>query len=590
MSDVRTVRGALGVGQGPRWGQTTTAGCLTVSLLLSVYGCQGQVAPPRDSEKPGDREDDGNPGNPGTAPTLPPELTPAPVAVRRLNGIEVRNTIADVLLAGETFSSDFQLDAGRHDFDNQYGGSNVTLRFAEELQSAAEKAATQFAARLDQALPCAKSVSRDAEPTCLRSFFDTTGRQLFRRALSDAERSNLSLVFDAVRADGDFAYAVGAVVEAMLQSPNFAFRTELGSGTSSKGAVSLAGYELASELSYFLWRSAPDQSLLDAAESGKLASASDVEAQAQRLLDDPRAKRGVRDFFAQWLEVEQLARGLEKSDPAFTPALRQAMWEETGKFVENLTLADDGNFGQLMTDPNSFVNKELASVYGISGPSGSGFEPVTLNDKQRGGVLTHPAFLAVHSSPTGFSPIFLGLFLRQKLLCQRLGQPPADIPAPSKEPNLSTREKFAQHSDSAACKGCHALMDPIGFGFERYDSVGRYREFEMVQDKQVALTGLGRLDETDVDGDFAGPVELANKLKSSRQATDCFVGHMMKFILGRDTALPDNRLAIDSATIDAIVADAENGSLPLKATMLALVKSPTFFHRTPASAAQGDKQ
>ena len=569
----------------PPWLSRLVAKPAALLLLISGLagaGCTGVVAPASTTD-----ESDGA-GQSSKGPKLPPDTSPAPVAVRRLNGTEITNSIQDVLPLAGSFDTPFQPDATAHNFDNQYSGANITVRFAEDLQVVAEKAAEQLSARLDQVLPCAKGVTSANEAGCLNTFFDTIGRRVFRRPLSQDERQSLKVVFDAVRRDGDFAYGVGGVVEAMLQSPNFAFRTEIGSSTAtSEGATTLDGYELASALSYFLWRSAPDDVLLDAAKAGKLRDASEVEAQAKRMLADPRARRGVRDFFGQWLEMEQLITGIEKSDPAFTPALREAMWLETARFIENLVFSENASFDRLLTDSRTSVNKDLAAIYGVSAPSGDTWAPTALNPQQRGGFFTHPGFIAAHTSPAGFSPIFFGLFVRQKLLCQKPPQPPADAPPAPIDPSLNTRQKFAAHSDSGACKGCHLMMDPIGFGFERFDSLGRYREFETVASKQVPLTGKGTLHGTDVDGEFTGPVELAKKLSTSPQVAACMVSQMMKFMLGRDTAFDETRLPIDTATLDSIMTSSKGASMPMQSVMLALVKSPAFFHRTNAPAGEG---
>lgn len=553
-----------------------------LAVGLTAVGCTGVVQAPGSAEQSTDGADDSG-SRPSSGPNLPAGTTAAPVAVRRLNAAEIRNSIQDAFQLGAAYKPTFQRDSVRHGFDNQYSGSNVTVRFAEDLQVAAEKAAELLTAQIDRAIPCAEGITSASEAACLNTFFDTAGRRVYRRPLTQDERTNLKLVFDVGRRDGDFAYGVGGGVEAMLQSPSFAFRTELGDSTpTNMGATTLDGFELASALSYFLWRSGPDDTLLDAAAAGKLTDAPQVEAQAKRMLADPRARHGVRDFFDQWMETEKLVAGIEKSDPAFTPALRQAMWEETGRFVENLVLTENASFAQLITDPRTSVNKELAAIYGVAAPAGDAWAPATLDATRRGGFFTQPGFLAAHSSPSGFSPISLGLFVRQKLLCQKLPPPPADTPAPTKDPALNTRQKFAAHSDRAACKGCHALLDPIGFAFERYDDLGRYREFETVSGKKVALTGKGNLEDTDIDGEFTGPVELGKKLIDSSQVAACMVSQMMKFMLGRDTTLDENRLPLDTATIDSIVTRNAGAAVPVQAAMLALVKSPAFFHRTAA--------
>ncbi|GAC1583333.1 MAG: hypothetical protein NVS3B20_13660 [Polyangiales bacterium] len=360
------------------------------------------------------------------------------------------------------------------------------MLFAQAQMGAAENASQQAIARLPSLFSC--DVTKSGEDACAQQFVDTMAPLTFRRPITDGERARLIGVYAGARQGAaDYPTALGWVIQTMLMSPYFLFRTEYGGQRLSDGKTAqLNPYETASMLSYFLWRSAPDAQLFTAAAKNELATPEQMKAQTVRMLKAPRARDSLRSFFLQWLQTNS-PDALTKPDPTFTPALGQAMVDEMGQFFDQTMWSGDASLNTLMTSTHTFANASLAKLYGITGPRTTELEPVTLDSSQRSGFLTQPGFIAAQSSSDGNNPIFPGKFVRMRMLCQPLPPPPPGVPQVSADASLSARQRYSEHSKNATCQGCHHLMDPIGFGFERYDALGRFR----TKQGNFAVTGQG---------------------------------------------------------------------------------------------------
>jgi hypothetical protein len=497
--------------------------------------------------------------------------------LRRLTAFEIENAVRDVFFPAGAFALEgFQEEAGKHEFDNVASGLHMSLGFAESVAANAERIAAGVVAALPKLLPCSAGVTAANEAACAGAFIDLYGRRLFRRPVAAEDRQRLAKVFADVRKVQPFPDAVGAVVETMVQSPRFLFRSELGGKPDARRLARLEPFEVAAALSFFLQRTTPDEQLLEAAESGALATPEGIRAQARRLVDADAGKRGVRDFFMQWTEAA-VARTIRKDDPAFSAELARAAYDESAQFFERVVWKEKGGLPELLRSTATVANADLARVYGLPAPRGAGLAPVTLDAGKRSGFLTQPAFLMAHQSPGEFSPIFLGRFMRVRLLCQDLAPPPPDIPEPPRDAGLSTRDKFQMHASSGACRGCHQQMDPIGWGFEQYDVIGRRREAEVRGGKTIPLSGQGELIGTDVDGAFTGPVDLAAKLAGSAQVKDCVAGQLLSFMTGRAAYTAGGRLDSDAASIAAALAATKTASLT--ELMVALTTTDAFLLR-----------
>jgi hypothetical protein len=536
----------------------------------------------------------GGGGGPTSGPqTAGPLKDAAPARVRRLTARELRSSVGDVFFGGKAPAATFGREELPHAFDNLADALSVPLDFAADLQAFAEKVGADVAASLPTLSPCD---AKGTEEACATKFIDTFGPRLYRRPLPVEARATLVEVYQGARKAGaDLGKGIAAIVEAMVQSPYFVFRTELGEGgTPASGRdgkdgkiVRLGPYEIASALSYFLWSSTPDQPLLDAAKAGKLSSQAEIEAQARRMLEDPRAKETLRELFMQWFELDETTNA-SKPNAEFTPAIAAAMAAEARAFLTEV-VDKEASVSSLLTSRSTFVNADLAKLYGLPATGmAAELKPATMDGTRRAGIFGLAAFMTVQTRGE-FSPIFLGKFVRTKMLCQTLADAPPNVPPPPPaSTKVSTRDRFKAHTDNAGCAACHTLMDPIGFSFERFDAMGRYRESER---GGFALTGEGALTGTDVDGPFVGPVELGKKLAASASVRRCMAGQIAEFALGRAVATPTNRLPIDDRTLDALMGQAKSGAgvVDARALMAAVATSDSFLYRDVSGLPAGGK-
>ena len=260
-------------------------------------------------------------------------------------------------------------------------------------------------------------------------------------------------------------------------------------------------------------------------------------------------------------------------NPSYGPELAQAMRAETTAFTNHVIRAGDGLMSTLFTANFSFLDGPLFALYGVTQPAG--FTPgaqVNLDPTQRAGLLTQASFLAAHSHPNQTSPVHRGMLVRENLLCQPLEAPPANVNnvPPSPTPTTSTRDRFAQHSSDPSCGGCHKLMDPIGLGFEHYDSIGAYRTLDGNQ--LVNASGEILSVQADVAGPFDGAVELSNKLAVSREVAECMANQWFRFALGRIESKDD------ACTLKAIYDGFEASGGNVRELLTALVISDAFRH------------
>jgi hypothetical protein len=301
-----------------------------------------------------------------------------------------------------------------------------------------------------------------------------------------------------------------------------------------------------------------------------------VAAQLSWMLEDPKGKKLMRRFLESWMHVSDLDSVVK--DPTLFPewqgsTLRASMQGQARSFFDHVLESQGGRLSSLLTSPAVFVNKDLGGYYGVTG--GDAFELVERNDGATSGILTLPAVLALMAKPSESSPIYRGKFVREALLCQQLPAPPANIPKPPEvAQGVSTRERLKQHETDPACSGCHSLMDPIGFGFESYDSIGRFR----TTDGGKAVDAHGEVVNTDdLDGKFVGTAELGQKLATSAQVQDCVARQWFRFALSRFEQDPDT-CSMKKIVDTFQAADADLNTLPA-----AVVATDAFLYRRPIS-------
>jgi hypothetical protein len=458
----------------------------------------------------------------GDAPADPTAAGPAPL--RRLNVREYNNTVRDLL--GDTTRAGDRLPSDRDtDFTFRHAGVVTTQDFST-IQDAAEALAAAAEKNVSTLAPCAGP----DEDGCARMFATSFGLRAYRRPLVDREIESLMQLYkDARNAPSSLPYAGGirVMVQGILQSPGFLYHWEGGPAaptlemTSKGNVVKLGAYENASQLSYFIWGSMPDAALFAAAANNQLGTQAELETQAKRLLADPKARDTVSEFVEEWLGLDQVTERPKdpKVYPEFKDDLKAAMVAEARAFVSNVVFEGDSRLGTLLTATYSFVNQPLAPIYGVTTLQTMDLQKSPLPDSERAGLLTQSAFLTVTGSTDGSHPVKRGRKIYERLLCGELPPPPNDVPPPkTAAQGGTTRERFAEHSSNQCALACHSLMDPIGFAFEHYDGIGKYRTMD--NGGVVDSTGSFTLD--GAKKDFKDARDLVQNLSTSALVRGCF--------------------------------------------------------------------
>jgi hypothetical protein len=455
-------------------------------------------------------------------------------------------------------------------FDNNGGELVVSAGLATGYEAAVEKLTADLVAnptRLAKVLPANAPANLDALGS---SFVTTFGERAFRRPLTSDETTSYTALWKRgpelfPGADPKLA-GVQIVVQAILLSPMFEYRIEIGKNKLANGALDLTDYEIAARLSFMLWDSTPDAALLMAAKQAELHDPAKLAAQAKRLLADPRAATKVEEFHRQLLEL----RRYDSVHPKGLPdGIGVAMRQETERFVHDVLLDHDGNLETLLTASYSFVNKDLAALYGITGSFGTELTRADLDPRQRAGLLTQSGFLAYRSGDT--APILRGVFVNEKFLCAPL--PPPPVFEPPKLTGTTRRERVNSVTGEGTCgAGCHArLINPAGYPLEYFDDSGKYR----TQDNGKSVDGAATYTFRDGAKDYDGPIEWSQVVTDSAEAHECYVRHWLEFGFGRPVAEGDAPL------VARVGAASRDQGISVKDMLIQLVQSPNFRSRAP---------
>ncbi len=455
--------------------------------------------------------------------------------------------------------------------------ADVDLASVTNYQTAAELVAAAVvgdATTLSAIDPCS---SGTAKRTCAQNFVTTFGAAAYRAPITDpADIARHMALYDAGARASD-AHGIELVLRGMLQSPRFLYRVEIGNGQAGPSAVPLTGYEVAARLSYVLWNTLPDAQLTQAAAAGSLATKAQVSAELARMLQDPRGQGLVSSFLQAMIQLQGLPSAVKDSSiyPAWTmvPTLPTSMQGQAQAFFSDVLSRQGGTLSALLTSSTVFANKDLQGYYGMSGGDDA-FQSLTLPSGQASGLLTLPALLTLTAKPDEPWPIYRGEFVREVLLCQQLPSPPPNVPPPpAVEAGVGVRQRLSEHETNPACSGCHAMMDPIGFGFGNYDGLGHVQTTDGNQAVDVHGNIGGGLP-TDIDGPFDGVADLAGKLAGSAMVRQCFARQWFRYALRRYEQAPDDcsMKSID----DAFQASSEN----LNVLPAALVQSDAFLYRS----------
>jgi hypothetical protein len=412
----------------------------------------------------------------------------------------------------------------------------------------------------------------------VHSFVADFGRRVYRRPLAPEEIDAHVTLYAQARLVAEPADAVAAVLRAMFQSPLFLYRPELAGTPAGTGRLALSGYEVATRLSYFFWGTMPDPALLAAAEAGKLSTPDEIAAQARRLLADPRAREGVGDFFRQWLGIDDVSSVTKDAAvyPDWSPSLAASMRQEGRRFVQRTIFEGDAKLASLFTSRQSVLDGALGRFYGVDVPAGADWQVVNVQAAHRIGLLTQGWFLATRASQDASNPTFRGLFIQERLFCNRVPPPPPNIPPlPPALPGSTTRERYAMHRTNPACAACHTLIDSPGFPFEAYDGTGAYRTME----NGKPIDTSGELIGTDVDGRVADAVELSGRVAASSNVRACLVRRWFEQTAGRASATED------ACALAELERAFQNSDGNLRELMVSLATAPGFRTRPAAGVA-----
>lgn len=507
---------------------------------------------------------------------------PGRVTLRRLNRTEYNYTVRDLTGVDLRPADDFPMDDVGYGFDNIGDVLSLSPVLFERYLAAAERvldAAVVTAFPLPAELPPSHRRIFFTEPAadtpeawraCAGEILGAFARRAYRRPVTAEEIAGLMRFYEMARADGEsFTASVRVALAAVLVSPHFLFREAAPETDVEAGSVQpVDEFVLASRLSYFLWSTLPDEALLALAERGELRR--NLEAQVRRLLADPRADALVEHFAGQWLQFRTLAVVTpdRRTYPEFDEPLREAMRRETELFVHTI-LREDRSVLEFLDADWTYVNARLARHYGLDGIEGDAFRRVSLAGTARGGVLTQGSFLTLTSNPTRTSPVKRGKWVLDNLLGEPPPPPPPGVPELEESANArlsgTLRERMEQHRADPMCASCHALMDPIGFGFENFDGIGAWRD----RDGEHAIDAAGALASGET---FRGPVELKRVLLTVKREAflRCLATKLLTYALGRGLEYYD-RCAVDEV-VDALKA----GDHRFSALVLGVVHSAPF--------------
>ena len=481
-----------------------------------------------------------------SASPSPAAVAVGPAPLRRLTNEEYLNALHDLYPAVSPTLPVLPDDATVAGFDNAAEAqepSDVLIARYETIANAYGEALTASDALVRAVTGCADYGTPALASACGRAFIETQGARVFRRPLSSDETARFVTRFQSWQSAVDFAGAVQLTLSAMLQSPQFVYRPEPIPDGAANGAVApLDPYAMATRLSFFLWKSTPDDALMQAAAAGKLVAVDDIRAEATRMLMDPRARRTLGSFHRQWLGLDRIlldehTQRTAAVDPKWTTATQQSLNQETALFIEN-TLAEGGTFRDLFTSRKAWVDGEAARVYRLAPPDDpNAWTEVTLPESERAGLLTRGAFLAGYSHRGATSPPVRGNWVSLRLLCALPLSPPpgVDLSQPMAQPGdgpQTNRMLFEARTKPPVCQGCHAGLNGFGFGLEHYDAAGAYQ----TKDNGLPVDATGKITGTDVDGPFDGAIALGVALSKSPMVHRCATERWVRYAVGRAPA------------------------------------------------------
>lgn len=495
---------------------------------------------------------------------------------RRLSNVEMKNTVIDTFGIKDLDYGEFPVDLAKKElFDTMQISNNYvnTLRFKAYMNFSKE-----FAAKLDLAkfLPCGKEGS-----ACLSQKLPAFLDLAWRRPATEAEVRDLVALNDQLAKDGiSGEESIRLVVQAAVLSHHFLYRSELGT-MADDGSFVLSDYELASALSYMLWRTAPDQALRNAAAAGELSKADGVRTWASKMLNDPRSKVAFKDFARMWLDSDKITR-TSKPDMSYSAAAKTKMIDEIGDTFSHVMFdAPDKSYQALMSGNFTMAAPELNTFYNSTSVDGK----ITFKEPDRLGLLGQVGFLSSHSAADNPNPILRGVYVAEHTLCMHFDVPPPFSPLKAQE-GLSNKELFKQHN-KPGCATCHTMIDNIGFAFENFDQYGKFRTIDANQ--PIVVDSVLPIDGKDIP--VASAQEMFKAIANSNQGMQCFIREAFRYGMGRseyytrpivgrkEQAKLSAQGELDRCQIENATAKMKAAKGDLKTGIIEILSSPGFKTR-----------
>jgi Protein of unknown function (DUF1592)/Protein of unknown function (DUF1588)/Protein of unknown function (DUF1595)/Protein of unknown function (DUF1587)/Protein of unknown function (DUF1585) len=543
----------------------------------------GQTMPPAPGAGPGS----GTPPTKGTACSGTP--TPEVQPLRRLAHEEYQYTIADafnsagVTAAVEAAVLKFPRDTISLGFRNNASFSTVRDSLMNNYVDAAEAISLEVVKDLKNTVPCSASGN---ESGCATEFAKSLGRKLYRRSLTDTEVAAYIGVYNKARMrPEDFKTGIQWMVFSFLISPQFLYRAENDEGLAGGTVRPLKPIEVAGRMASLIWRSAPDEALLVAAETGKLNTREDIKTAAARMLADAKSRRAV-DFFEEWLDTDELPAMTRNPDfyPGLDAQLPSLLRQEVQEYVKQVLYKEDGKLATLLGGDFSVMNSALAKHYGNKDAPAMGWGKVKPVG-ERAGLFMLGGVVSNHDKDYRTSIVNRGFKLRTQIMCQVVPAPPANIPQLVTTGNVSQRERLAQHRQDPSCAGCHNLMDPLGQTFENLDAVGRMRSKD--EGGNVVLVDGEIKGSRDSNGPVASGKDLMLRLSKSEEVKDCFAKQLYRFSHARQESVApdDNPTAFikDACSVSVVTKAFRDSDGNINDLILALTQTDDFLFREAAS-------
>ena len=503
---------------------------------------------------------------------------PGEFVIRRLSKVEYGNTLRDLFGVDPQIASELPDEVFGAGYTNSVSPLlmeqylNVANDVLSRILAPAGAPPTAVQQRLFGAAPDAAQDNR----ATARQVAESLARRAYRRPPSTAEIEVLLRVFALATDKGkSYAEALRLMLKAILVSPQFLFITPTGEAEPGRDIVPLGDHQLASRLSYLLWATMPDAELSVLADAGKLRDPAVLAAQARRLLNDPRSRALFDGFGAQWLGLDKLAgKTFDAAKfPQMTAALRAAMYDEARLFFASI-VRENRSLAVFIDSDYTFLNGTLATVYGLDKTvTGQEMRKVKLSDANRGGILAMPGILAMTSFPDRTSPVNRGVWVLEQVLGEHVPPAPADVPSLEKQDkqkvaSLTLRQRTELHRTDPVCANCHKILDPIGFGLENFDAIGRWRDRD---DSGGAIDAAGELPG---GKSFASPKEL-KRIIAGRTDDLCrnLTGRLLAYALCRQLEGYDEIIADQLA--EAVTKDGYR----MQTLVIAIVTSYPFTHR-----------